>query len=106
MKNFLARIKGFTIAMADWVDAGRPLRDPDETKELFESNCKECPEFVPWKGLAVIPTGMPEDGGTCAECGCFVSDDPEIILNRVNKPTLGCPLKKWKAIVKNNETPT
>jgi len=111
MKNFLGRIKGFVIAMDDWIEAGRPLRDPEETRELFATHCRggdgpPCPEFVAWKGLTIIPTGLPENGGTCAECGCFVSDDPEIVMNRVNKPTLGCPLGKWKAVVHGEDSTT
>ena len=108
MKNFLGRITGFTIAIVDWVEAGRPLRDPEETKELFETHCQggdgpPCDKFVPWP---FVPPGMPKDGGTCAECGCFVNSDPEIVLNRVNKPNMNCPLKKWGAIVDDEDSPT
>ena len=101
--------------MTDWISEGRPLRDPEDTKDLFETHCKggdgpPCPSYVPWEGLTVIPPGFPDDAGSCAECGCFVSGDPTIVMNKVNKPHEACPLKKWARIVQvkgdHDETPT
>jgi len=89
--------------MLEWLRDGSPLRDPEETAELFEL-CKECPNFIPKAeagdalSAAASPL-IPDDAGFCSDCGCVVSGDPTAALNRVNKPFKGCPLGKWKAIV-------
>lgn len=79
--------------MVEWIADGCPYRDPDETKELFTEHCLNCPSYA---------SGTLEDvpGGSCLECGCFVSPDPTAVFNKVNKPTHGCPLGHWKAVVK------
>lgn len=93
--SFMGRVKGFTVAMKDWIADGCPLRDPEETKELFEI-CKACPEMIP---AGTFAAALPPGSGFCSECGCVVSDDPVAVFNKVNKPLQGCPLKKWLPIV-------
>jgi hypothetical protein len=100
--SFMGRVQGFTVAMKDWIADGCPLRDPTETKELFETHCKggdgpPCREFIPNEAIGTFMLG--KGSGFCAECGCVVSDDPTATFNKINKPHQGCPLKKWLAIV-------
>lgn len=99
--SFMARIVGFTISMAEWLADGSPLRDPEETKELFETHClggdgPPCEAYNPLVNATGLPGGY---RGACMECGCSVSDDPEAVFNKVNKPHHGCPLKKWLPVV-------
>ena len=95
--SFMGRVAGFTVAMNDWIADGCPLRDPEETKELFETHCKRCPEMISAEGLVTMI--LPEGSGFCGECGCAVSADPTAVFNKVNKPQQGCPLGKWLPIV-------
>jgi hypothetical protein len=107
--SFMGRIVGFTVSMAEWLSDGCPLRDPTETRELFETHCKggdgpPCPKFIPNEAVGTFVLG--KGSGFCAECGCVVSDDPTATFNKVNKPFKGCPLKKWLPIVEIPEDAT
>ncbi len=106
--GFLSRISGFVLSLKQWHEAGMPWRSPDETKDLFEKHClgiigrdsdgtiiaQQCPEYDPERRAFV---GWPR--GTCLACGCNVSADAYEILNKVNKPNQGCPLRKWLKVV-------
>lgn len=107
--TFMTRIAGFTVSMSEWLADGSPLRDPDETRELFETHCQggdgpPCEAFLPKEEVGDIISQIagkmiPENAGFCSECGCVVSDDPEAMVNKVNKPHQECPLKKWRKVV-------
>ena len=83
MANFLGKITGFMMAYRKWVAAGKPLRDPQWRKELFEQFCSKCERYDP-DGLTVLG-----DKGKCKECGCHVDPDNDGLTNKLNWPTEG-----------------
>jgi len=105
--GFMANVCGFTISFKNWLSAGMPWRTPAETQELFTMHCQgisrdeqgnttinTCSEYDPEK--RAFP-GWPR--GTCLKCYCHVSGDAYQLLNKVNKPNLGCPLNKWQKVI-------
>lgn len=114
--GFMAKVAGFVVSFADWYAMGMPWRTPDETQELFDTHCRgrgsrivnglgvielketPCPEYDP-EARAFI--GWPK--GVCLACSCHVSGDAYEILNKVNKPHMGCPLEKWKKVIDHGD---
>lgn len=95
MKNFMSKLTGFTLGMARWVNAGRPIRSPEWVAELFE-HCWTCPSYEPDKRTEF------RDRGVCAECGCYVHPTDLTIRNKLVLPTEGCPRGHWHASVDIN----
>lgn len=68
-----------------WVEAGKPLRSPEQIKEIFNI-CKGCPFF-----------DESEAGvGNCGICGCFIKEKGNL-LNKAAWATTQCPHNppKW-----------
>ena len=97
--GFLEKGIDFVLSFKDWFAAGMPWRHPDEVEELFSTHCRggdgdPCPYYLPQQRAFI---GWPK--GVCGRCGCYVSNDPNSLLNMVNKPNKACPLGKWKTII-------
>lgn len=101
-KSFLGKVAGFTVAYTKWVAAGRPTRDPEWRKEIFEEFCAKCEHYDP-KGLTVLG-----DVGKCLDCGCHVDPDSDGFNNKLNDPLEGCSLDppKFPAHVDDRGRPT
>ena len=110
--GFMAKVSGFLVSFADWFANGMPWRSPEETQELFETHCLgQVYRFVHGIGVVALrPTPCPEydperrafigwPKGVCRACGCHVSGDAFEVRNKVNKPHLECPLKKWLKVI-------
>lgn len=83
--NFLSKITGFSISMADWILAGCPSRSPEWVEEIFETHCKPCEHYFPTRNM------LGQKGG-CGKCGCHVSADHTNPLNKIVDPNNSCPL--------------
>lgn len=88
MPNILQKVFNFTVAYAEWVKAGKPLRTDERVSELFQI-CSNCPtqKYI----------RKSEHHGECDECGCrIINRSPqETILNKLAWPTTGCPDGHW-----------
>lgn len=95
--KFMAKIIGFTISYAKWAAAGKPMRDPAWTLEIWDT-CQKCPHFDPklW---------TPFGPGGCKICGCHVSDDIHDSHNKAARPDQFCPddPPRWTAAVERKE---
>lgn len=72
----------YTRALARWIKAGRPLRSPEEIREIFTAHCQACES---WNA----------DGSSCQCCGCRVNTSTVAALNKIAMKTENCPLEKW-----------
>ena len=79
-------IKKYVDERAKWIAAGKPLRNEERIKELFQI-CKDCPSFIRSTDIK----------GKCRECGCGLKEYGSV-LNKLAWSTTKCPLKepKWK----------
>jgi hypothetical protein len=77
----------YSQAKRRWRQAGKPVRQADEVREIYKETCRRCPEFRQRYG----------DGkGRCRKCGCFLSKfvgQPK--RNKIEMATESCPLGNW-----------
>lgn len=79
--------KNYKAARDKWVDAGKPLRSPEEIQKLFEL-CEQCPAK---QFMRVGP-----DVGRCLDCGCWLKRQGNS-FNKLAWPTEKCPRGYWDA---------
>lgn len=87
-KNLLDLAKSFKDAHDVWVEAGKPIRSPEEMKRIHDI-CKLCPLFLAGQGF--LP-GYDK----CGECGCNLHES-FVSFNKLAYGTTQCPLDepKW-----------
>ena len=73
----------YTRALSRWIKAGRPVREEEEIKRIFETYCKPCEEYE-------------VKSSSCRDCGCRVNFMKAAMLNKIAMATEECPLEKWK----------
>lgn len=85
-KNIISMALRYKKERDIWVEAGKPLRTPEQIEEIFEV-CKACPFF---------DTGGSDSQGNCGICGCFIKKQGTT-LNKAAWATTKCPHKppKW-----------
>ena len=76
----------FAVEAAKWVKAGRPYREPDKVKEIYQI-CLTCEHYEP----------QGPGRGECRECGCKLREE-SVMLNKIAWATTRCPLEepKWE----------
>jgi len=67
--------------LSRWIKAGRPVRTPDEIRNIYEI-CKQCKAFD-----AVAKS--------CKYCRCRVNDHGNPLLNVIAIATERCPVGAW-----------
>lgn len=77
------KVVRFATALARWIAAGRPVRQPEEIDRIYHEHCKPCVHFD-------------GDKQTCRICGCNCRDH-EALLNKIKWATENCPLEKWSS---------
>jgi hypothetical protein len=83
-------IRRYASAITEWIAAGRPVRDDEEVKRIYEicagteenNHTDKCPKFK-------------ADEGRCSVCGCRVRNAGLAILNKAKLSTAHCPDGKW-----------
>lgn len=83
-------IKRYASAITEWIAAGRPVRDDEEVKRIYEicagteenNHTDKCPKFK-------------ADEGRCSVCGCRVRNAGLAILNKAKLATSHCSEGKW-----------
>ena len=77
----------FSMEIINWIAAGRPIRDTETIKLLFDTFCVQCPEFV----------RKQNDSGYCNKCGCNINLEPTM-FNKLGMGTTSCPLDppRWR----------
>lgn len=73
----------YTRALSRWIKAGRPVRNEEEIKRIFETHCAPC-------------EACDKQTSTCRHCGCRVNLMKAAPLNKIAMATEECPLGKWK----------
>jgi len=75
------KVVGYSVAVARWMAAGKPVRSDEETARLYEiCESNVCGFFR---------------NGDCGVCGCKVSRDGEAPLIKNRMATESCPAGKW-----------
>ncbi len=76
----------FAVEAAKWVKAGRPYRDEEKIKEIYQI-CSDCEHYKP----------QSPGRGECGICGCKLRAE-SIMLNKIAWATTRCPLEqpKWE----------
>jgi hypothetical protein len=69
-------------ALRKWNKAGRPVRSPEEIKEILETRCKGCDWYD-------------KESERCKGCGCKVTEDGMAIFNKIKMATESCPKELW-----------
>lgn len=77
--NLTAR---WVMAITRWVNAGRPVRPPEEIRRIYEECCKPCRYFK---------------NDRCRACGCRVSTSGWSMSNKIKMATELCP--RWTPYV-------
>lgn len=72
----------YTAAMAKWMAAGKPVRDPFEVAKVYDTVCSVCPRFQ----TSVMP-----NIGSCGLCGCRIARQGPAELNKLAMATEHCP---------------
>lgn len=79
-KNLISQ---FALERAIWIKAGKPIRDKDRMKEIYQI-CKGCEHF---------------NANACQVCGCRLHPVDTTFPNKIAWATTECPLDtpKWLA---------
>lgn len=80
--KFGEKIKNYYGAVRRWVANGRPSRNKEEIKALFEEHCKGCDRYDTEKHA-------------CKNCGCTVSTDSSPLGNKLAMASEHCPLGRF-----------
>jgi hypothetical protein len=80
--TFFNRFSRYGRALSRWIKAGRPIRDEEEIKRIFETCCMPCEAYD-------------AKSSSCCHCGCRVSLVKLAPLNKIAMFTEDCPLDKW-----------
>jgi hypothetical protein len=72
----------YTRALSRWIKAGRPVRNEEDIKRIFEAFCEPCDAYV-------------QENSSCCHCGCRVNLVKAAPLNKIAMATEKCPLDKW-----------
>jgi hypothetical protein len=79
------RVQTFAEATAQWIAAGRPVRDEAEVLRIYDDICGPCDRRE--------ATAEP-DVSWCQQCGCRLGRGGQV-LNKILLATEHCPLGKW-----------
>lgn len=94
--NLVQQARTLGKAALKWERAGRPVRTPEQIRELFEKHCRPCEFFEPHRSR--------KDRGRCLLCGCKVNLQS---LNKLKWATEQCPddPPRWLATVDEQGNP-
>jgi hypothetical protein len=76
------QLMNYQNALRKWQAGGRPVRSPEEIKDILETHCKGCDWYD-------------KEKSRCKGCGCRVSEGGMAIFNKIKMATEHCPLEKW-----------
>lgn len=78
----MTQLGNYKNAVRKWISAGRPVRTPEEIKDILENKCKRCAWY---------------DGEAkrCKGCGCQVTESIMAIFNKIKMATEHCPKELW-----------
>ncbi len=79
------RVLTFAEATAQWIAAGRPVRDEAEVLRIYDDICGRCD-----RREATDDPGV----SWCQQCGCRLGRGGQV-LNKILLATEHCPLGKW-----------
>ncbi|MDO4568785.1 MAG: hypothetical protein Q4D38_00195 [Planctomycetia bacterium] len=88
-RRFWRSVRAYTIAVYEWLKAGKPTRNAEEMQVCF-TICQSCPNF--------INIDETRKRGRCAICGCYLGVAPHRFLegNKIAMRTQKCPEGKWE----------
>jgi len=75
--SLMTRAKNYLAARKIWVAAGKPLREDEEIKRIYNTHCKNCKYYT-------------NNGYACSQCGCYINDTNG--WNKIAWATTHCPL--------------
>ena len=86
--NPIALTMQYSKEVINWIASGRPIRDEETIKLLFDTFCSRCSEFIP---------GDSDTDGSCNICGCSINLEPTM-FNKLGMGTTNCPMEppKWR----------
>jgi len=76
-----AMIKTYSVALAGWIKAGRPIRSDEEVSTIIII-CENCDKYN-------------KDKQRCSVCGCKINTSNLAIFNKARMGTQNCPIQKW-----------
>jgi hypothetical protein len=76
------QLMNYQNALRKWQAGGRPVRSPEEIKEILETHCKGCD----WYDAS---------SSRCKGCGCRVTEGGMAIFNKIKMATEHCPKELW-----------
>ena len=74
----------YVRALSRWIKAGRPVREEEDIRRIFETCCKPCEAYD-------------AQSSVCRYCGCRVNLVKAAPLNKIAMATEECPIEKWGA---------
>lgn len=76
-----------------WIDAGKPVREPEAVKAILDGQCKPCVNYIK----------QTENTGRCRLCTCQLNLGTK--LNKIYWATEGCPddPPKWPADINEEQ---
>lgn len=85
-QDTVSLVKRYSAERTKWVEAGKPLRSPEEIFTIFNNICSECEYF----------NRLSKKSGECLICGCHLKEK-STILNKLAWATTKCPKTppKW-----------
>jgi len=83
--TLVTRVQSFAEATAQWIAAGRPVRDETQVLRIYDNVCGPCERRE--------ATDDP-DVSWCQQCGCRLGRGGQV-LNKILLATEHCPLGKW-----------
>lgn len=72
----------YARALSRWIKAGRPVRNEDEIRRVYEECCLQCEQYE-------------EQSKICKCCGCKINLGNNPVANKIAMETETCPLGKW-----------
>ena len=76
------RIGRYSMAVARWIAAGRPVREWAEVERIFDEVCRPCGTFDPKRG-------------SCQGCGCKINRSGRALMNKIRMGSEFCPQGRW-----------
>jgi len=80
--NYFDLAYRYTRALSRWIKAGRPVRNEEEIKHIFETFCEPC-------------EARDKTSSSCRYCGCRVNLTKAAMMNKIAMATEECPIDQW-----------
>ena len=80
--TILGQATSYTLAVANWIAAGRPTRTEAEILHILEVKCQTCEQYNVEKQA-------------CKRCGCKLNRSKNALRNKIAMATENCPIGRW-----------